>query len=64
MQLEQSDEEDEDEEEIPITRPRSTWKLPAKLDPKGKSITMSPKKVKKIKELQSSEVQKKKRKLL
>lgn len=57
VELEQPNEEDEDEEEISIKRPRLVRKSPTKPDPKGKNIARSLERTKKIEELQINDVQ-------
>lgn len=64
IQLGQTDEKDEDEDEIRMVKPCSSRKTTAKSDPKGKNVASSPEKAKKNKELQIGEVPKRKRKLL
>lgn len=65
MQLEQSDEVDKGEEEIPITRQHSVHNPTSQTtDLKGKNIETSPEKTKKAKEVQPNQVVEKKRKLL
>lgn len=64
VQSEQPDEEDKDEEEIPITRLAQLEKIATKPSPKRKYIASSPENTKKTKEPQTSEVPKRKRKLL
>lgn len=50
VQLERPNKEDEDENEIPITRPRSVRMSPARSYPKGKTVETSSEKTKKTKE--------------
>lgn len=64
IQLEPPDKEDEDDEEIPITRPHSAREKATKPNPKGKNIASSPEETRKTRKPHISKVPKRKRKVL